>query len=252
MTHVIINHVGGFPAPQLHCCNLPFPLFRLWGSLSFMVSCWKRFYSSANDLAIMEKVLFWAADLQVFWQSETTGCLLVPGKQWLLVAILSFSVSGLQDSCGAPAVTMGSLRVRTLVLLWEIDESLDGLRRCLLCLEDGGSRWKFRRKNFISITRICSYIKGAWELNLCGKNKSNYFLVKKYRAMLVAKMEFVRQECVCAWRLMNSIHLKKIQSWKLSEAQVPKLWGMTSYQHSSVLSYWTIILTLCLPKRFCP
>lgn len=119
MTHVIINHVGGFPAPQLHCCNLPFPLFRLWGSLSFMVSCWKRFYSSANNLAIVEKVLFWAADLQVFWQSETTQCVLVPGKQWLLVAILSFSVSGLQDSCGAPAVTMGGLRVRTLVLLWE-------------------------------------------------------------------------------------------------------------------------------------
>lgn len=27
--------------------------------------------------------------------------------------------------------------------------------------------------------------------------------------MLVAKMELVKQECVHAWRLMNSIHLKK-------------------------------------------
>lgn len=27
--------------------------------------------------------------------------------------------------------------------------------------------------------------------------------------MLVAKMELVRQECVHAWRLLNSIHLKK-------------------------------------------
>lgn len=27
--------------------------------------------------------------------------------------------------------------------------------------------------------------------------------------MLVAKIELVRQECVYAWSLMNSIHLKK-------------------------------------------
>lgn len=26
--------------------------------------------------------------------------------------------------------------------------------------------------------------------------------------MLVAKMELIRQECVHAWRLMNSLHLK--------------------------------------------
>lgn len=78
-----------------------------------------------------------------------------------------------------------------------------------MCLEDGGSRWKFRCNNFISITRICSYIKGALELDLCGKNTSTYLLGKEYRAMLVAKMELVKQECVHARRLMNSIHLKK-------------------------------------------
>lgn len=106
MTHVIINHVGGFPAPQLHCCNLPFPLVHLWGSLSFMVSCWKRICSSAYN---MEKVLFWAADLQVFWQSETTELVLAPGKQWLLVAILPFSVSWLQDNCGAEGETVNDI-----------------------------------------------------------------------------------------------------------------------------------------------
>lgn len=104
---------------------------------------------------------------------------------------------------------MGSFSVRTLCRCGRVDKSLDGLRRCLLCLEDGGSRWKFRYKNFISITGICSYIKGGLELNLCGKSKSTYLLGKEYRAMLVAKMELVRKECVHAWRLINSINLKK-------------------------------------------
>lgn len=105
MTHVIVNRFGRFPAPQLHCCNLPFPLFRLWGSLSFMVSCWNRIYSSANDLAIMEKVLIWAADPRVFWHSETIKWVLAPGRQWLLAAILQFSVSWLQENCGAEGET---------------------------------------------------------------------------------------------------------------------------------------------------
>lgn len=109
-----------------------------------------------------------------------------------------------------------------LCLCGRVDENLDGLRRCLLCLEDGGSRWKFRCKNFISITRICSYIKGAWELNLRGKNKSSYFLRKEYRAMLVAKMELVRQECIHAWRLMNRIHLKKNKKTKKQKKKPTK------------------------------
>lgn len=96
MTHVIVNHVGCFPAPQLHCCNLSFLLFHLWGLLYFMVSCWNRICSSAKDLAIMEKVLFWVTDLHVFCQSETTKWVLAPGKQWLLAAILQFSDSWLQ------------------------------------------------------------------------------------------------------------------------------------------------------------
>lgn len=32
--------------------------------------------------------------------------------------------------------------------------------------------------------------------------------------MLVAKMELVRQECVHAWTLMNSVHLKKNKTLK--------------------------------------
>lgn len=105
MTHVTVNHFGRFPAPQSHCCNLPFPLFRLSGSLSFMVSCWNRICSSANDLAIKEKVLIWADDPQVFWQSEATKWVLAPGKQWLLAAILQVSVSWLQEHCDAEGET---------------------------------------------------------------------------------------------------------------------------------------------------
>lgn len=36
----------------------------------------------------MEKVLVWAADPHVFWQSETTKWVLAPVKQWLLAAVL--------------------------------------------------------------------------------------------------------------------------------------------------------------------
>lgn len=151
-----------------------------------------------------------------------------------------------------PTVTMGSLCGEPLCRCGRVKESLDGLGRCLLCLEDGGSRWKFHCKSFISITRICSYVKGAWELNLCGKNKNTYFLGTENRAMLLAKMELVRQEWVHVWRLMNSINLKKNNLESFLKHKCQKLWGMTSYQHSSVLSYWTIILTLGLPKRFHP
>lgn len=112
----------------------------------------------------------------------------------------------------------------------KVDKSLDGLWRCLLCVEDGENRWKFHCKSFISIIKICSYIKGAWQLNLCGKSKSTYFLGKEYRAMLVAKMELVRQECVYAWRLMSGMHLKKnnFESFLKHKCQNYEAWLVTS------------------------
>lgn len=57
----------------------------------------------------MEKVLFWVADLLVFWQSETTKQVLAPGKQWLLAAVLQFSDSWLQDNCSAEGETANDI-----------------------------------------------------------------------------------------------------------------------------------------------
>lgn len=57
----------------------------------------------------MEKVLIWAADPQLFWQSETTKWVLAPGKQWLLAAILQFSVSWLQENCSAEGETANDI-----------------------------------------------------------------------------------------------------------------------------------------------
>lgn len=65
--------------------------------------------SSANNLAIMEKALFWVANLQVFWQSETIKWLLALGKQWLLAAILRFYDSWLQDNCRAEGETANDI-----------------------------------------------------------------------------------------------------------------------------------------------
>lgn len=116
--------------------NLLFPLFPSWGSLSSMVSCWNQIYSPVNNSAITEKVLVWAADACVFWQSATTEWVLAPAKQWLFGAILQFSVSWLHENCSGGrvlcssvlrnwnsqwffTVTAGILSIKTLVLVWE-------------------------------------------------------------------------------------------------------------------------------------
>lgn len=124
---------------------------------------------------------------------------------------------------------MGSLSVRTVVLVWEGRWKLGWIVEMFVVFRRW-SRWKFHCKSFISITIICSYIKGAWELNLCGKNKTTYFLGKEYRAMLVAKMELVREGCVHAWRLVSSIHLKKnnLESFLKHRCQNYEAWLVTS------------------------